>query len=348
MRWAFAVCLVGCSAAAGPNVALDKAQKQYADLNFAEANRSIAEALKQPNNDRETLLKILELQAVVLGTLGQNDKSAAAFQQLLSLDPAFALSGNHPPRVTTAFFEARAWAANNGSLEARQLDGVRVEVTKDPAKQVKKVRFFIGGAATVSALVGNTASAPKQTTEVSWWAQLLGDKDAILSDLGSPTSLKTEAAPAGTTPPVPAPAPIVAELRKVPERLEPPPMPPLVAAPAPSPTPVGRYVGVGLLAAGVASGGVAITFGVLANGTKAQVDGATANGFGQITGLSQKRAFELDAQQRQQATISNAFSIAGAALGVAGGALLVLSLASNDSVAIVPNGLGLGLAGTLP
>ena len=185
MRWAFAVCLVAGTAAAGPNAALDKAHKHCADLNFAEANRLIADALKQANNDRATLLEILELQAIVLGTLGQGDKAAAAFEQLLSLNPAFALSGNHPPRVTTAFFEARAWAAKEGALEAKQLDGVlepgtvkavRVEVTKDPAKLVKRVRFFIGGAATVSALTGNTAAAsPKPAAaEVTWWAQLFG------------------------------------------------------------------------------------------------------------------------------------------------------------------------------
>lgn len=377
MRTLTFFCLLAVPAFAAPNAALDKAQKLFADLNYAEAGRAVDAALKQPNNDLPTLLKILELQAIVHATLGQSEKAATAFSALLTLNPAFTLTGNHPPRVTTAFFEARAWASNNGALEAKQLDGVlepgtvkavRVEVAKDPAKLVKKVRFFIGGVAVVSPVSANIASAAPRpaTAEVTWWAQLLGDKDAVLMDLGSATSLKTETAPpkpvaAAPTPPVPdarqtdlqkppeptTPTPVAVTVEPLPP---PPPVPPpmVAAAPVRPATPAGRYAAIGLLAAGVATAGVAVAFGVLANGTQAQIDGAAANGAGQVTGLTQKRAFELDAQQRQQATISNAFSITAAALGVAGGALLVVSLASDDSVALVPSGLGVAVAGTLP
>lgn len=375
MRWAAIGCVLSCAALAAPNAPLEKAAKLFADANYGEANRALTDALKQPNNDRDTLLRILELQAIVLATLGQGDKAAVAFEQLLSLNPLYALQGNHPPRVTTAFFEARAWAEKNGALEAKQLDAVmepgavkslKVELTKDPAKLVKKVRFFVGGTAAVATVTGNAATLPLKPAapSVTWWAQLLGEKDAMLLDLGSATSTKTETAP--EKPAAPAPTPPVAEapktdLQRPPEPSTPPvpaaeplppppPMPPpmVAAVPAARPAPVGRYVAVGLLGGAAACGGVAIAFGLLANGTKAQIDTAASNGAGQVTGLTQKKAFELDAQQRQQATISNAFSIGAAALGVSGGALLVLSLTSNDSVAIVPNGLGLGIAGTLP
>lgn len=363
MRLGCLVVLFAFPAFAGPNPSLDKATRHFADLNYLEASKAIDSALKQPGNDRETLLKILELDAILLATLNQSSKSTHVFEQLLSLNPDFALTGNHPPRVTTAFFEARAWAAENGRLEARPLyalvepgnvKAVRVEVTKDPAKLVKKVRFNIAGAQVVSLVVGGIASgAPKvPATDVSWWAQLLGDKDAVLADVGSAAWPTNEAAPPRPAQPEkPQPVANAAEKKDAPVVAPLPlplPPPPLVKAQAPSTQPPAKRIAAYSLLGGAALfAGLGIGFGAAANSTRAQVDAAPTNSEGQVTNMSQRQALELDATQRVQATAANVFYISAAALAVAGGSLYFLSR-SDGSVALVPAGPGVAVVGTFP
>ncbi|MBS1152272.1 MAG: uncharacterized protein H6Q89_3970 [Myxococcaceae bacterium] len=372
MRLGSLILVLSLPAFAGPNPSLEKAAKALGELNYVEANRAVDAALKLPGNDRETLLKIFELQAIVLATLNQSARATQVFEQLLSLNPGFALTGNHPPRVSTAFYEARAWAEKQGALEARPLDAllepgnvkaVRVEVTKDPAKLVKKVRFHFAGAQVVSPVVAGIASAaPKPpAAEVSWWAQLLGDRDAVLTEVASAAEPRKETAP---------PKPVVEKAPEKPQPVaqapaQPPPDAPVVTPPPPVPPPepaapprvkaqarsqpisTGRIAAVGLIGAGAICAGLGIGFGVMANGTRAQVDNAPTNSAGQVTNMTQRQALELDGKQRFQATASNAFFISAGALAVGGAALFFLS-GSNDTLAIIPTGPGIAVAGTLP
>lgn len=386
MRLACLLVFLSLPASSAPNASLDKASKLFTELNYAEANKAIEAALKQPGNDRETLLKILELQAVLLATLNQPPKSTVVFSQLLSLNPEFSLTGNHPPRVTTAFFEARAWAASNGKLEVRQLDAVvepgnvktvRVEVTKDPAKLVKKVRFFIAGATVVSPVVGNVASAaPKvPAVEVAWWAQLLSDRDAVLQDVGSASWPKNETAPpkpvAAVAPvvapvpsaekkaapgtkladkPKPADAPVVAVAPPPPEPLPPPPMVKAQPNPVSKPLSVKRLAAFGLIGGAAVCAGIGVGFGVMANGTRSQVNNAPIGPTGTVANMNQKQGFELDARQRSQATTANALFISAGALALGGGALFLLSMSDPQGVrvAIVPTGPGVAVVGAFP
>ena len=357
---------------AAPNASLEKAGKLYADLNYIEAGKALDAALKQPGNDRASLLKILELQAVVQATVGQSEKSARLFEQLLMLNPDFKLEGNYPPRVTTAFYEARGWVEANGHLEAKPLDPVvepgaikqlRVEVTKDPMKQVKKVRFhFDPKGELVAPLTGTTATAALKAgpAEVSWWAELLGDKDAVLLEVVTSAAPRVDKAPAKPAKPEagrpaePARTDAPVAVATVSDPGPPPPTPPLVEPPlvtAPprrsEPLGVKKIAALGLGGAGVVGAALGVVFGLNANAARAQFDKATRNGGGQITGLTQVQAYQLDASQRTQATASNVLFVSGIALAAGGGALFFLSL-GDSRVSVVPTGPGVAIVGALP
>jgi hypothetical protein len=96
---------------------------------------------------------------------------------------------------------------------------------------------------------------------------------------------------------------------------------------------------------GVGVAGLGIVFGLISNGTKAKVTGATTDGTGRITGLTQKQALALDAEQRTEASLANVFIITGAALAAGGVTLFVLSI-DDAKVALVPTVGGIGVAGT--
>lgn len=367
MRLGFFLVAFALPALAAPNPSLEKAARLLDDLNYADANRAVEAALKQPGNDRQTLLKALQLQAIILATLGQAAKASQVFSQLLALEPDFALTGNHPPRVTTAFYEARAWAASNGRLEAKALDPVlepgnvkalKIEVTKDPARQAKKVRFIIDGTPVVSALTGTVATAaPKvKAGEVGWWAEVLGDRDAVLMMVGAETALMSASAPAALeTAPVKQaeapPPPPPAELKWPADSPQTPAPPAPAAAPAPervvaTPEPsrpsisAGRIAGIALFGLGLVAVGAGAAFGVRSADTRAQVDAPS-------TSMTQKQAYELDARQRMEATIANTAFISGGVLAAGGAALFFLS-GSSSRVAIVPTGPGIAVVGALP
>src|SRR5690606_2020327 len=101
------------------------------------------------------------------------------------------LSGNHPPRVTTVFYEARGWLSQNQAIAARQLPAVtgnglvtklQVELANDPLKLVKEVRFGVladGKTTEVDVPVtGQLVTLPANVQRLSWWAVLLGEKKA--------------------------------------------------------------------------------------------------------------------------------------------------------------------------
>jgi hypothetical protein len=350
-------------AAAQPQAQLEQAEKAVRELEYSTALKLLDGLRKTGNTDRATTVRVAELTAITLATLGQDTKALKAFQVVLSLEPDFKLQGSYPPRVTTAFYEARGWVDANKALEAKQLptapkNGVlpelQVELINDPLKLVKEVRFFVlvDGKLTTTdvAVTGAKVSAPVNLPRVAWWAALLGEQKAVLAELGSPNAARTEAAP---------PLPVAANKPK-PDELKPRPEPMPVVEPARDEAPIGawetpepaaapmngkRVAAIGLVAGAAVVAGVGIGFGVMANGTKAKVSGATTDADGRITGLTQREALVLDAQQRTQATIANVLIISGAALAAGGVTLFILSR-DEATVALVPAGAGLGVVGT--
>ena len=108
-----------------------------------------------------------------------------------------------------------------------------------------------------------------------------------------------------------------------------------------------RVASFALMGGGVVVAAVGIAFGAGSNGTKAKVTGAATDSSGRITGLTQKEALALDAQQRTEASVANVFIITGAALAAGGVTLFILSI-DDTKVALVPSAGGLGLTGTFP
>lgn len=339
---------------------LDKAEKALKELEYANALKALEVAKKQSGNDRATTLRILELQAITLATMGQEAKALKAFQQLLSLVPEFSLSGNHPPRVTTVLYEARGWLDLNKPLVVEALPAVKsessvsslkAEVSNDPLKMVKELRFRFtadGKAGEIDVPVtGKSVSTPVSGAKVEWSVQALGEKKSVL--LALPARLEQVSSPP-PTPPV-----AVAQPKKEPEpapRVEPKKDPEPEAqisewaepAPPAKPMPVGRIAAIGLMGGGVAVAGLGVVFGVLSGGTKALITNAEKDADGRITSLTQKEALELDARQRTEATVANVMLISGGLLAAGGVTLFVLTR-DEATVALVPAPGGLLVTG---
>ncbi len=359
-----AVAMLGASVALADAAALlDRAEAQVRDLEYGEALKALEAARKEPNNSRATMLRLYELQSVTLATLGQEAKALKAFQALLSLDPEFKLKGKPPPRVTTVFFEARSWVDQNKPLAVRAVGAtfgpgvvkdVKVEITNDPLKLIKEVRFHLvldGKPRDVDVAVSAvTVSTPIGAPRVSWWAEALTEKDAVLVTLGDATKPMSEVAPDAPKPvavverkPDPKPA-----VEPTPAVVEPGPPIDAWAEPSPPAPPMAplRIVGLSLGAGAVVSVGLGALFGALANGTAAQINNAPRDDAGRITGLTQAQALTLDGQQRGQAAAANVLFVASGALLAGGVTLFILGGQSNPQVALVPAPGGVGLVGT--
>ncbi|MFT3713130.1 MAG: hypothetical protein QM817_36205 [Archangium sp.] len=375
-------CSLSLSAwAADANALLDKAEAAMKDLEYSEALKHIEAARKENGNSRATMLRLYELQGVTLATLGQEPKALKAFQTLLTLTPEFRLSGKYPPKVTTVFFEARSWIETKKALAGRgggsvitpgSVKEVKVEISNDPLKLAKEVRFHLiidGKPKDVDvAVTSTTVSAPVNAPKVSWWAELLGEKDAALLAIGAADKPWNETAPdapvAVVKPDQPKPT---ADQPKPTADLKPAPKPEPVAEakpklepkpsndspgidawsepPPPSkPMPGTRIAGIAVAGGGVACVGLGVVFGAMAGGTAAKINGAEKDSSGRIIGITRADALTLDAQQRTQATLANVFLISGAALA-AGGATLIILSTRDTSVALVPQAGGLSVAG---
>ncbi|ATB38425.1 hypothetical protein CYFUS_003860 [Cystobacter fuscus] len=305
-----------------------------------EAARALEQARAQPGNDRDTLLEILELQGVVAGMLQQPAKARAAFQTLLVLAPEYRLKGDYAPRVVTPFFEANGWLNDKGAalrLEVVPASGtdnlLTVQAKPDVLNLGRSVLFYqreagAGWILTEQPLVEGMASVERKGRRVEWWAELLDERRAVLTSLGSETSPLVTLAP-GALASTPAPVPTLSEKQ------------PQVKGVPGSPLRTVAYVCLGLAAGAGATGGF---LGLQSNQARARVEGAPVNEAGYTVGLTQKEAFALDARARSQGQWANIlFGVAGAA-AIAGGTLWVLG--APVTVSAAPSGVVVG--GTLP
>lgn len=316
------VALVAAVATGAPNPKIGEARKQFEDLDFEKAARTLAAAEGTPGNDREQVLEILQLQGIVFGTMNKEAKARDAFRELLTLSPDFKLEGNHPPRVRTPFYEAKEWVDTNIplQLEPRAMFDVSVTaltvlVKKDTLRLAKGARFLIDEGpeprSRDTAFVGGVAKIELDAPKVAWRVQVLGSKDSVLLELG-PFTHQGSAAPAVTTTttstlPGDAPAKTAAT-------------PPGATASATGSSWV-RPASYGVLGAGALALVVGSIFGVMANEARAKVTGAMVNEAGLITSVSQRDAAGFEARMKQQGTIANVlFGVGGGLL--AAGAIL--------------------------
>jgi hypothetical protein len=209
-----------------------------------------------------------------------------------------------------------------------------VAVTHDSLKLTRSVRFHlqVGDQQRVASVVpdpSGNALVPTVATEVRWWVELLGDKDAVLIVLGSQSQPLVDSAIA---PPQPPPVPLVEAT-----------MPPAVGqSPASAPAWL-RPTGIGLGAGAAVAGGIGAYFAVTSTSARSQLTNATRDGTGAITSLTQVQAAAADQRARDSAVIANTlFVAAGGLLGL--GVVLFL-VGGHDDVAVTPTGTGVTVSG---
>jgi hypothetical protein len=319
------------------NPELARAHQFLDGLRYTEAARALEAARARPGNDRDTLLRILELQGVVAAMLQQPAKARLAFQTLLVLEPEHRLTGDYAPRVVTPFFEAKAWVADQRAalrLEAAPasktdatIEGVAVQVPTDVLKLGRTVRFHLHAddspwRQVESPLVEGRASAAVKGERVQWWAELLDARQAVLARVGSATSPLRETSP----------------------RLQ-----ALTASPRPptgtselkgSPGSPLRAVATVLLGAAAGTGAAGGYLGWRSRKARAELEGAPVDERGLTIGLTQREALALDARARSNARLANLlFGVAGAT-ALAGGTLWVLG--APVTVSATPSGVTVG------
>jgi hypothetical protein len=327
------LCLVAAAhAAQGDELA--RAEKLIDSLRYAEAAKALDAARARPGNPRETLLRILELQGIVAGSLGRAEQARSVFRLLLSLEPGFSLKGKYSPKVTTPFYEAKGWAAEHGGLRFEPappvlgqgtVDALTARVMADPLKAGEKVRFHVqeDGAEpreVESPLENGLALAEVKGAAVRWWAELLGSRAEVLAQVGtaeaplSATAAASGGGRAGAGPGIRLP------LRTM------------------------SYVALGGAALSLGAGGF---FGVQSFQARGRLEGAEKDELGRVVGLTQREALMLEQRSRDSAVVANVLFGTGGALAVAGAVLWVTG-GSPAPVAVVPTGNGFAISGVLP
>jgi len=249
------------------NAHLALAEKLVSELKFQDSVAELEQAWAVHENPRATVLRILELQGIAAGSLRQGKRAEGFFRKLVMLDPSHTLSSDYAPRVLTPFYEAKNWVNDHGALrftagkamgDDKLIHGVRVMVKAD-AFGAQRVRFHVrpGGGPWNTLdipLDGGQALARIEGKSVEWWAELIGERDAQLALVGSPTAPvleqvapKVVPAPPPTSSPVPLANAAAVQVR------------------AAEPAANYRPLSYGLLLGGVASAGLAAYFGAKAN-----------------------------------------------------------------------------------
>jgi hypothetical protein len=325
------------AAAPSPKDRLSDARELAEAFQFEKSIKVIDATLQYQDLDHETLVSLYELLAVSWATLDKPAKATTAFQLLLTVDPDHQLSKNLTPRTRTPFFEARSLLSRLGpaSLEpdpVTRTDGkiteLGVTVHDNTLLPARAVRFTVtaDGAAPQTQVVklekNRHVTLPVSGRTIAWTAELLGDRSAVLRQLSR------EEAP-----------PVV---------IAPPPPPPLVDSTpraAPKEGPWLRPAGVVFAVVGGSALIVGGVFGVQSNSARGQVSNASRDSAGAITGITQARAQELDAEARRDAIIADVLFIAGGAIAATGLAFIIFGGRSESTPVVTLSPAGLTLAG---
>jgi hypothetical protein len=301
----------------GASKDLQRGTELFDQFKYAEARSAFTKARAAGNFTRAELLDLLEMTGVAAAQQRQIEAAQNAFTELLTLDPEHKLKNDYAPRVMTPFYEAKRIVGERGALDASasakasvgNVEAITISIAKDPLKQVRSVRFHLksGEKWTMASAPPQTATFPVSGSEVTWWAELVGDKDTQLALLGTADAPRTEAAPK-PAPVATAPAPIIVS--------EPPPMPP-PSVEAKSGGGGVRAVSYVVLALAVASAGVGGYFGWRSNNDYSQINGASMNSAG-VLSITEHDAYVFAAHGQQSAAIANTLFISAGALALAG------------------------------
>jgi hypothetical protein len=304
-----AVCALALIVLAQSNPSLEAAQKAVNELRYPDARPLLIKARLTPNLDRGSLLEILWLQGLVNASLGQGDAARTAFRALLSIDPDYTPKKEQPPKVMTPFYEAKGWVATTKPLrmaalppqrEDRRVKVIGLRVSADPMSLIVGVKFHVLGQPDARVELKNgTAMREVDADEVSWWAELIGEREAQLQLLGSKESpivdRGVEAIPEG-------------QHEETPQLVE---EHPGVFSGSHTRSYVTLGVGAGVLVAGCIFGGLAASI-------TGQLKNPTRDATGAVTSLTQRQAFSLDYQERTYAVLANTLITLGIAVLVVG------------------------------
>lgn len=342
-----------------PAEQLDAARQAIAANKFPDALKALDAVANAPNNDTATMLALFELQGIAYTGAKKTAQAKTAFQKLLLLAPATKLQGKQPPKVTQAFNEVKK-AVNArvpGGIKLEQLTpeikenkvvAVLISLENDVMKLGKKARVHLkadGGAWTVAEVDAmEMIRADASGKVVEWWAELLGDKGAVLKTLASEASPLFDKIPSAPAPKSAAPkeapketpkdtkvaakdtktapkdAPKAAEPEKkpalTPDASKPPP-PEIVEKPGKkTKVPV---LPIALAGAAVVAGGTAAFFGVRSNATRTAFNNAAVDANGITTGVTRAQALDMERSAGTDAIVANTLMGAGVALAVGAG-----------------------------
>ena len=358
--WAFA-------AAAEPPAELDAAERALARGATAEALKAADAGLKRSGLERDALLRLLEVQAVAAAS-SNPAKATKAFEILLSLEPDHALHGDDVKRASGPFRKAKAFVLEKGplsfraaaaTLSAGQVFQVALEVTNDPLKLARRVRFHLrpehaAWAQLDAELYGHSAAAGTEAASVQWWAEVLNERDGLLGKFASAESPRLESAhpPAAAVADASRPPPAhEAPAREPPAQLTPSGDEPVRSRDLSPPVESAALVHPGFRAAGyaclggaVASGAAGAIFGWSSSQARKELEAAQVDEQGRVIGLTQREAYALDERARSQAILANTL------FGVAGGLVVtgaILWLLGGDVVA-TPTAQGVEVSGVFP
>jgi hypothetical protein len=332
-------------ALAASNPDIGRALELMDELKYPEAARALEDARKRPGNDRATVLQILELQAEVASTLEQVDRTRVFFRTLASIDPSYKLSRNFAPKVLKSYSDAKLWISKHGALELQTdpaaaptgpLSSVGVRVANDAFKLAREVRFHLRAddgpwRAELAPIAAGRASVPLSARRLEWWAELLGEAQGVLAQVGSDRQpmlwgvIKLQ---------MPPPPPGLAERPALPG----PRIPPR-KTPAQAQSPVMATLGWGLISLGGVSAGASGYFGMRSSEARARIANANTDPNGLTLGLTQKEAFALDSRARQDAVVANV--LLGAAGAAAAGGVVVLVFGRPVEMGVGPGGVSL-------
>jgi hypothetical protein len=190
---------------------LGSAEKLCGQLKYAACLDALDKATLVEGRSRATTVRLLELQGLTAAALNQPARATAAFHQLFLIDPAHQFPTSYSPRVNTQILEARSWAREKGPLSAAASDSgdgdnrtLEVRVENDPTSIARDVRIHARAKdgewlEQTARRDGSVFSVTIAASSVEWWAEVMGDRAAVLVELGSARDPMTSHAPARST-----------------------------------------------------------------------------------------------------------------------------------------------------
>jgi hypothetical protein len=352
-----------------PAAGVEEAERAFTNLKYSECLAAAQTGLRMPGNDRDAVLRLLELEGFSAVALGKKAVAQSALRKLFTLDPERKLSPDVSPKLATPFLEAKAWAATHGALTAEITASsgpgeLAIRLVRDPLNLARKARIYTRQPASdyerhdLAISGANTYRVPVETggNPVEYYVELTNEHDGVLVSLGSAASPR-RLAEAATS---------VAPTAKAPESTPPPETAPprndtgaVVAASGPDsdvsreaakPIPAGWIVSGVLAAAGLVSAGVGVGVGVNAYGQYAEAKKleAETNSQGRIIGITQVGAEQYQRRGNNEVVLSDVLWGVGAALAIAGVALFVATprrLPVEASLAPTSSGVAFSLSG---